>query len=209
MTQPTKIIFLDIDGPMIPLRAYHLPGQTGPVSMFDPCAVSMLNRLLGISQAKIVCSSTWGMMGYERWMNLLGKNGIDPNVVHEDWITPRKMSSYRIHEIKWWLDEHPEVVDYVAIDDEDLAMDFVPKAVKCDAYEGFSWRNYLECCVHLDAYEHPEPESREKFLAQIEFFKKREIWRTKRAGEQGHHLTWAAADMIFPKIDPNQDEEAQ
>lgn len=211
MTQPTKIIFLDIDGPMIPMRAYHLPNQTSPVSMFDPCAVAMLNRLLAFSQAKIVCSSTWGMMGYDRWMELLGKNGIDTSVVHKDWITPRRMSSYRINEIKWWLDEHPEVVDYVAIDDEDLKFDWVPKAVKCDGYEGFSWRNYLECCVHLDAYEKPEydSEKRDKYLEQIEYFKKREIWRTKRSGEPGSYLTWEAADLVFPKHPPTQDEKPQ
>lgn len=202
-----KIIFLDFDGPMIPMRAYCLPNQTPIVSLFDPCAVAMLLKLIGISQAKLVISSTWGNQGYDTVANVLGKNGIDPQLLHEDWVTPRKLSSSRVQEIRMWLDRHPEVVDYVAIDDEQLDFDFLPKAVLCDAYEGFSWRNYLECCVHLDAYEDPRYDSRDKYVEQILYHKRREIWRTKRKNEPGKYLAWEAADLVFPKVPPNADEE--
>lgn len=203
----TKIIFLDIDGPMIPMRAFCLPDQTQPFSVFDPCAVAMLNKLLAISDAKIVISSTWGVLGRDQCVEVLQKNGINPKKLHKSWITPRKFSSSRCHEIKWWLDDHPNVVDYVAIDDEDLHVDFVPKAVKCDAYEGFSWRNYLECCVHLDAYERPDIESQSKYVEYIEYMKRQEIWRTKRHNEPGQYLTWEAADLVFPKEPLNNDTD--
>lgn len=165
----------------------------------------MLLRLVGFSGAKIVVSSTWGLQGYETNCTVLGQNGIDPALLHEDWITPRKMSSSRASEIKWWLGDHPEVTHYVAIDDESLDFEFLPCAVQCDSNEGFSFRNYLECCVHLDAYEHPTLESRAKYLEQITYYKRREIWRTKRYNEPGSYLTWQAADLVFPRVESNDD----
>lgn len=201
-----KYVFVDIDGPMIPMRAYFLPQQTPVVSIFDPCAVSMLLRLVHASQAKLVVSSSWGTQGYDACMEVFAKNGIHPNLFHEDWVTPRKMSSSRVQEIRMWLDRHPETTHYVALDDEGLDADFLPCAVQCDAYEGFSWRNFLECCVYLDAYSHPDENNRQKYLAQVEYFKRREIRRTKRPNEFGVGLTREAADLIFPQTPANKDE---
>jgi hypothetical protein len=202
----TKVIFLDFDGPMIPMWAYCLPNQTNPFTVFDPVAVGMINRLINFSSAKIVISSTWGLQGIVTICEVLSKNGIDPKHLHKDWITPRKMSSSRTEEICMWLDRHPDVVDYVAIDDEQLDFNVLPKSVLCDAYEGFSWRNYLECCVYLDAYEYPDISCRDKYLEQILYYKRREIWTTKRRNEPGAHLAQEAADLVFPPIPPNEDE---
>lgn len=196
-----KVIFIDVDGPLIPLRAIYLPTQTKIMSVFDPCATSMLLKLLDDSGAKLVISSSWGHQGSKVCADLFTKNGIDADkYFHFDWRTPRKMSSSRTQEIKWWLDDHPEVTHYVAIDDEGLDYDWLPTAVLCDAAEGFSWRNYLECCSCLETKDQDQKDI-------ITYYKKREIWRTKRKGEPGQHLTWQAADQIFPKEPPNQDPE--
>lgn len=184
----SKILFLDIDGPMIPVRAYFLPNQTPLVSVFDPCATSMLLRLLEDSGAKIVISSTWGHKGKERCEALLRDNGIDPSYLHDDWVTPRKMSSARFHEIGWWLMKHPEVTHYVAIDDEDLPVDWIPNAVLCDAAEGFSYRNYKECKVMLGIVED----------ADIVYMKRRELWRLARNGDPMKHKMSCLADELFP-----------
>lgn len=183
----SKIVFLDFDGPMIPMRAAYLPGQTAISTIFDPCAVSLLNELIVKSTAKVVISSSWGRDGYDVCAELLEKNGISRTVLHEDWVTPRKFSSQRIHEIKWWLDDHPEVTHYVAIDDEDLPIAWVPNAVLCDSYEGFSFRNYLECKIFLGIM--PEQEALSKHIAHL---KRREINRTVRRGE---HEQWKVAEM--------------
>lgn len=185
----TRCIFLDIDGPMIPVRAYFLANQTSPVSIFDPCASALLLRLLEESSAKIVISSIWGQHGRERCEDLLRKNGIDPSYLHEDWVTPRKMSSARIHEIAWWLNRHPEVTHHVAIDDEDLLSEFVPNAVLCDGAEGFSMRNYHECEVFLGIAED---------TGRILYEKRREIWRLARVGDPMKHTLWQIADELFP-----------
>lgn len=190
----SKVLILDIDGPMIPVRAFFLPNQTRPASMFDPCATGMLLKLLQESGAKIVISSTWGRFGKARCEELLAKNGIDPAHLHEDWVTPRKMSSARYHEIQWWLDAHPEVTHYVAVDDEDLPVDWITTAVLCDGQEGFSFRNYLECKVMLGI---PET-SPQGDLDRINYCKRREVWRLGRQGEPIKHTLLGIADDLFP-----------
>ena len=190
----TRCIFLDVDGPMIPVRAYFLSNQTKPASVFDPCATAMLLRLLEDSGAKLVISSTWGQFGKDRCEELLAKNGIDPSYLHEDWVTPRKMSSARYHEIKWWLDKHPEVTHYVAVDDENLPVDWIEHAVLCDGQEGFSFRNYLECKVMLGIPESSPQGDQDR----INYCKRREIWRLGRNGEKNQHHLWEFADSLFP-----------
>lgn len=197
----SKVIFLDFDGPMLPIRAYWLPTQTKPVvSIFDPVAVSLVNKLIEDSGAKLVISSTWRFQGYDKVAETLQKNNIDPVHLHTDWQTPSKMSSQRIHEIKWWLEEHPEVTHYVAIDDIDLDVEFVPNAVKADAYEGLSLENYLEARQFLDVYNEEHQDQKREHQNLILFLKKSAVWRTMRKGEQGEHLAIEAADKMFGEM---------
>lgn len=205
----TKAIFVDVDGPMIPARAMFLPGQTGIYSVFDPCATSMLLQLLDKSGAKIVISSTWGSQGYNKIVELFEKNGINRSYLHDDWRTPRKMSSYRCHEIAWWLDNHPEITHYVAIEDEDLEPAFVPNAVKCDTYEGFSFRNYKECTAFLGIEGQIRTGSSiEETMTFVNWMRQAEM---KRAAHYSNHplhgkLMQMARDM-FPYITPAQKED--
>lgn len=191
----SKVVFLDIDGPMIPVKAYMLPGQTTSATIFDPCATSLLLRILEASGAKIVISSTHGKRGKEHIGRVFAQNGIDLSHLHNDWVTPRKMSSARIHEIQWWLDAHPEVTHYVAIDDEQLDINWIPNSVQCDAYEGFSFRNYLECLLFLDTV---TGKQQAEYINTVQYLKRREIWRTKRCEEEGHWYLHKVAAEIFP-----------
>ena len=164
----SKVIFIDVDGPMIPVKAYWLPKQTKPiVSVFDPVATSLVNALIAQSGAKIVMSATCRHKGLDFVRDLLLKNGIDPIHLHEDWSTPCKMSSYRIHEICWWCDKHPEVTHYVAIDDEYLDPEWVQCAVRCCTYEGFSFLNYLQAEIFLDC--HKDDAHKKDHLGLIDF----------------------------------------
>ena len=199
MEKQSKVIFLDIDGPMIPVRAQLIQQSAGAARTFDPVAVSLLLDIISKSGAKLVISSTIGVHGYEHCCDMLDRNGISPSNLHQDWITPRKMSSYRIHEIVWWLDKHPEITHYVAIDDEQLDIDWVKFAVQCDAYEGFSFRNYLECAVMLDAV---DVEQQAEHRRLIGYLKRREVWRTTRDDRERQRL-YSISDELFPLKDQN------
>jgi len=204
MTNP-KIIFLDIDGPMIPVRAYYMLNQTKPlVTVFDPCAVSLLLRLLEDANAKLVISSTWGVKGRDAVVQVLAANGIDETFLHEDWITPRKLSSYRCHEIRWWLDNHPEVSHYVAIEDEYLPPEFVRNAVKCDTYEGFSWRNYLECRMYLEI---GMSEAGHTIAGLINWHKCSEIMRTAGRDPGDHSKMGTLAEQLYPVLKQAENDD--
>ena len=57
---PHTIFFCDIDGVLLPGRAYYMAGQTWPLqTKFDPCAVGMLNRLCKELDGKVVIHSNW------------------------------------------------------------------------------------------------------------------------------------------------------
>jgi len=137
-----KIVFLDVDGPMIPHRAYMLPyNHGGRVSLFDPIAVNMVKRLLALAPAKLVISSTWRGMGRDNIMHLLGMNGFRADCLHDDWATtPRNTSLPREEEIRQWLDRHPETTHYAALDDEDLGD--LPGAVVCTFEDGLQMEHY-------------------------------------------------------------------
>lgn len=56
----SMIIFFDLDGVLIPGKAYYMPGQTWPLPVkFDPCAVGLLNSLAQKLEAKLVLHSNW------------------------------------------------------------------------------------------------------------------------------------------------------
>lgn len=129
-----KVIFLDIDGPMIPLRCY-VGNLAGAPEQFDPLAVRMLNHLIALSGAKIVMSSAWAVGGYSYINRVLQENGIHPKHLHKDWITPRDGKYSRQEEIQRWLDKHPEVTHYAALDDDPV--DRLPGGVQIDFEDGF------------------------------------------------------------------------
>jgi len=214
----TDVIFVDVDGPMIPQRAAYLPFQSKRYDAFDPCASSLLLRLIEDAQEadrviKIVVSSTWRKLGRAACDQLFEQNGIDPSHFHDDWATPTKMSATRTDEILLWLRDHPEVTTWVALDDEHLSWEHLPNAIQCDLYDGFTWRNYIECrlLLNLDDPSAPlnQPYNREKLASQVDFFKRREITRTKRRSEPGYYQLSQFAEQVFPIVRPAQDKDEQ
>ena len=85
----TRTIFLDIDGPMIPIRAYFLPNQSKIVTQFDPCATGMLLHLIKLTDAKLVISSVHRLQGKQHIEELFEQNGIPIEHLHYDFIKSR------------------------------------------------------------------------------------------------------------------------
>lgn len=140
-----KILFLDIDGPMIPWRAVYMEKNYKKLfSQFDPVAVAFVNRLIDCG-VKIVISSSWAMSGYEAIKEAFKNNNIALESIHEDWMTPRPTgkvgSKYRTEQIQLWLDAHPEVTHYVSLDDIEIDL---PGAVTVDYYNGLLFEQMEE-----------------------------------------------------------------
>lgn len=153
----TKVLFLDIDGPMIPRRAFYLPNQTLIVRKFDPVATALLNEVLAKTGAKLVISSTWGKQGIETVKTLLEENGISWESVHQDWVTPRKYPLARPEEIRLWLANHPEITHWASLDDEQLDLD--GKNVKVTFDDGMLTQHYQQLLELLVVVEDDDAET--------------------------------------------------
>lgn len=114
----SKIIFLDIDGPMIPYRCLLLEGQTRVMTLFDPVAVGMLNHLCKKHGYKIVLHTSWvRIMGGKETLSHCVSQGIKPENFHEDAFCAEHII-WRYDRVAEWLIRHPETENYCILDDE-------------------------------------------------------------------------------------------
>ena len=101
------IIFVDIDGPLLPARMHYAKSNYDIVVgdmecswqddiekkcriQFDPCAVNALNKWVEEAEAKIVLSTNWTKYSTKKEMQkILSGNGFDHayTALHEDWRT--------------------------------------------------------------------------------------------------------------------------
>lgn len=117
-----KTIFLDIDGVLN--VDYEDRDQFGHI--FRDEYVQNLKEIIEKTGAKIVISSTWKDKGIERMLDLWKERNLPGEIID---ITPdcvdvceaTNIVYYdqvkRGHEIKLWLERHPEVTQYVILDD--------------------------------------------------------------------------------------------
>ena len=104
-----RVIFLDIDGVLAPIRRWDRYGD------LDPACIQVLNEIVAGGEADVVVSSTWrhGKTVAEL-QELLEAEGFAGRVLDK---TPTGMDgASRAEEIAAWLAEHA-VGGYVIIDD--------------------------------------------------------------------------------------------
>ena len=129
------IVFLDVDGVLnrhstkpnagvrecVLQREYSLTRHQGVV---EEAVVAAFARMLAATNAQIVVSSSWreGVASAVAFADAIGLPPLasSPDIIHRDWRTGWKPSSYRFHEIGWWLDDHKRCTNYVVIDDHDF-----------------------------------------------------------------------------------------
>ncbi len=120
-----KVIFLDFDGVLnlIPQGHDYYGG------IFHPEFVDNLGRIIEETGAKLVISSSWRTMGLERlkmmWEHRLYPGdiiGVTPDLrwrTKKDAMELNEVEYVRGDEIESWLNLHPEVTNYVILDDDD------------------------------------------------------------------------------------------
>lgn len=153
-----KIIFLDFDGVLLcdpSARAQADAGLTHNNYLstveFDPEPVANLNRILGVSGAEIVLSTSWASHSISDISRCLLRNGIDPSLIYtyddpsaRTYMTPRRLNSARDSEIGRWLDRHPHVTNWVAIDDLPSVKNLGPRGLQTDPVVGLDSQTAAE-----------------------------------------------------------------
>lgn len=174
MTHAPKIVFLDVDGPMVPGRAVMLNGNSFMTFgwTFDPVAVSMLNFMYwAVPDMQIVIAShrfgdprmrspfddVKDVHSLEFWTKLLEENGIAAPL-HKMWHTPRKRFVPRPKhmEITDWLAANQDVEKFVVLEDDLNGGDSVSAAMRkrfhlvAEDYDnGMTWRDFKMACSYL------------------------------------------------------------
>ena len=119
-----KVIFLDIDGVLVTRNSIkyqylNFPDDTN--IRFSKNAVRNLNKLIRLTKAKIVISSTWRLFhSLEELQNIFKKQGITGEIISTTSIerAPVEEDIPRGQKIAGWLAQHPEIEKYVIIDDD-------------------------------------------------------------------------------------------
>jgi len=127
-----KVLFLDVDGV---LNHY---GSIALLAISDP-KLRLLEKIVNESGCKIVVSSTWRKLPETRrvLMKRLGYR----NLRVYDWTTTKywKIGQVRGDEIQAWLDEHPNVTNYVIVDDDaDMLPHQMSRFVKTNGHDGLT-----------------------------------------------------------------------
>ena len=135
-----KIIFLDIDGVLCVIesdakQAFQrlAKGEGSSPSLNSKC-ISVLNRIIKKTDAKVVISSSWRLhYPLENIKKALEKHGFVGEIIGATpnaWRHPEIDYVARGNEIQQWLNEHPEVEKFVILDDEtDEMRHLLPKCV--------------------------------------------------------------------------------
>ena len=147
-----KAIFLDIDGVLnnqehLLLLHNRFLGREQYLQLLqglhetplDYRSCILLQKLLYETSAEVILSSTWRLS--EKHIEGIRKYG---GIEIKD-ITPR-LDTIRGEEIQAYSDKHPEIENYVILDDDsDMLPEQICHFVKCDSKIGFTDKEYEKC----------------------------------------------------------------
>ena len=119
-----KIIFLDIDGVLVTRNSIkyqylNFPDETS--IRFGKKAVKNLNKLIRLTKAKIVISSTWRLFhSLEKLQSIFEEQKIKGKIISTTSVEKATIEEDipRGQKIADWLEQHLEVEQYVIIDDD-------------------------------------------------------------------------------------------
>lgn len=108
--------------PLLPRTLANYP------TLPDPAAIERLVGLLEATQARVVLISSWRRSvpkaDLRAWLE---EAGLGP-WLHEDWRADWKLTSAKVHDISFWLHDHPDFTTGVALDNDLIWLGCEPPA---------------------------------------------------------------------------------
>ena len=120
VTNKVNIIFLDVDGVLN--TAFSILG--GPSVILDPNAVQNLNKILLVTDTRIVLSTMWRLSEANKSVlkNELYRLGVNTKLIVDQTPNFAPLGLRREDEIKWWVKKYNHLIrNWVAIDDLNLS----------------------------------------------------------------------------------------
>lgn len=110
-----KVIFLDIDGVMKPVRSYWLGHK--PNGGWCPLSVAAVNKIHERTSAVVVFNTAWNTMGLEELNEIAITQGLEAPVIG---MTGYPKYYKRLEAVYNWLEDNPEVEQWCCLDDKVL-----------------------------------------------------------------------------------------
>lgn len=119
-----KVIFLDFDGVMDTAYYGHILGKEGCPgndkfgAVFDPSCIRNLKKIIDMTGAEIVVTSSWkSLMSYREMLYMWEQRGLPGHVI--DTTPSSSECRHRGDEIDAWLKECKDECEYIILDDID------------------------------------------------------------------------------------------
>lgn len=165
-----KIVFLDIDGPVIPYGCYFVNRNASYERVFSNTAIGYVKKLLELSDAKLVTNSMNNF--YDRIEEIFHERdsfsdytithtlrddliaaGIPEDAFHNDWRTNLSGGSKpgpnpRLDAIYGWIKKNEfygEDKIWIDFDDEDFAPE-LDCCINIDFHNGITFENFSKAC---------------------------------------------------------------
>jgi len=142
-----KVLMVDIDGVLVTIGSMvhnnrlFLAGESNADShkAIDPIAMSNLHYILEeVPGVEIVISSSWRKYySLEDLQELFAKYGINGSFIIGT--TPVLENQPRGHEIGLYLKHHPEITDFIIIDDDSDLEPYMDRLVQVDGKNGLTF----------------------------------------------------------------------
>jgi hypothetical protein len=120
----------------------------------DPKAIARLNRLIEATGAKVVISSSWRYgRTVERLQELLTKRDFVGEVIDKtvDCVLHKELyvADERGHEIREWLNRHPEVKSFVVLDDDNDMATVADRHIKTSLFRGGLLDEHVDRAIEM------------------------------------------------------------
>jgi hypothetical protein len=122
------LIFLDIDGVMLPCKSWVNPQNLSDgFPAFSNRAVFVLQKIIAPDTTIIITSSHKSRFNPQEWKNIFKRRGI--NIDHLITLAPASFGMSRKDEILNWFKFNPSNLDFIIIDD-DKSLNDLPPSIK-------------------------------------------------------------------------------
>lgn len=149
-----RIVFLDIDGPIINTPMYFLdPMCSMQRTQMNTQAIAYVKRLCDISGAQLVINSTHSKFDLEDPLDGSMKTvkdhlirfGMPASIFHERWKTDfPNWSNSRLKAINDWIEQEGEEIDWLCFDDVAFTPD--RRLIVIDFDRGIDYAYYRKAC---------------------------------------------------------------
>jgi hypothetical protein len=138
-----RILFLDIDGVLIPRRMYFVPREGELVTQFCPSVVGMINAIVKETGCSLVVHSSWvrTSLVVPCVKEHMISQGIEADAFHEDWKVKYAFTGTRWDAIYDWIYSYHNNVDFFILDDEFSPFD-MPELIQTKFDDGMTFEHY-------------------------------------------------------------------